>query len=92
MINWLPYLINHYNSQLKPINQYKMKNTQTHRMPKVKAFNFKSTIVMSLIALNTFGYKAMSFFDKLLTIGCTPYENLNRGQLKRMYWLRYVAG
>lgn len=69
-----------------------MKNTQKHHTPKVKAFNFKNTVIMSLIALNNFGYKAMSFLDKLLIIGCTPYENLNRGQLKRMYWLRYVAG
>ncbi len=71
-----------------------MKPTQNHNTNRkqVKAFNFKNIAIMSLIALNTFGHKTLNFFDKLLTIGNDPYSGLTKGQLKRMYWLRYVAG
>lgn len=66
-----------------------MKHTQNHRLLKPMS---KQVAMTALMAFYSFGIKTLSFFDKLLTVGCTPYENLNRGQLKRMYWLRYVAG
>lgn len=71
-----------------------MKNTQKHHTPKriVKPFNFKNVAMMTLIAIHTFGVKALSFLERLEIVGKNPYESLNRGQLKRMYWLRYVAG
>lgn len=67
-----------------------MKPTQNHKQKTIKPFNFKHYAVFSLMALNTFGHKALTFFDKLLTIGCSPFENLNRGQIKKMYWLAYL--
>lgn len=64
-----------------------MKNTQKHHNPKVKSFNFKSSIVLSLITLNTFGHKALTFFDKLFTVSDGPFAGLNKGQLRKMSWL-----
>ena len=49
--------------------------------------NFRPNTVMALIAMANFGMKAFSFLNSLLTIGCTPFENLNRGQLRQMSWL-----
>ena len=64
-----------------------MKNTQTHRPKQVMAFNFKSTVLLTLIAINNFGIKTLSFFDKLFTVSEGPFSGLNRGQLKKMSWL-----
>ena len=64
-----------------------MKHTHKHNTPKVKAFNFKSTVLLTLIAINNFGIKTLSFFDKLFTVSEGPFSGLNRGQLKKMSWL-----
>lgn len=62
-----------------------MKNTQTHRP--VKHFSFKNTAILTLMALNTFGHKALSFFDRLFTVSDGPFAGLNKGQLRKMSWL-----
>jgi hypothetical protein len=64
-----------------------MKPTQNHKPKQVKAFSFKTTVLISLMALNTFGHKALSFFDKLFTVSDGPFAGLNKGQLKKMSWL-----
>lgn len=47
----------------------------------------KSALLTGLIALANFGMKAMGFFRNLVTVGSTPFSNLNRGQMRRMSWL-----
>jgi hypothetical protein len=49
--------------------------------------NAKHVTVMALIAMANFGIKAFSFINNLLTIGSTPFEGLNRGQMRQMSWL-----
>lgn len=49
--------------------------------------NFRPNTVATLIALANFGMKAFGFLSNLLTIGSTPFEGLNRGQLRQMSWL-----
>lgn len=45
-------------------------------------------ILTGLIGLVNFGYKATAgFLSRLMTVGSTPFENLNRGQARRMWWL-----
>lgn len=47
----------------------------------------KIALVTGVIALVNFGYKAMGFLRNLVTVGNTPFQNLNRGQMRRMSWL-----
>jgi hypothetical protein len=49
--------------------------------------NAKNITVMALIALANFGTKSFSFLNNLLTVGSTPFEGLNRGQLRQMSFL-----
>lgn len=47
----------------------------------------KTALVTGLVALAAFGYKAVSFLRNLVTSGDTPFQNLSRGQMRRMWWL-----
>ena len=53
---------------------------------------FRSSMtVAALVAVVNFGLQAFSFLRNLVTIGGDPFGGLNRGQLKKMYWLQYVV-
>lgn len=70
------------------------RNYNNNRGVNNKAAQFKITrqnvVLAAVFAAYHFGVKAFSFFHSLVTTGRNPYEGLNRGQLKRMYWLTYV--
>lgn len=55
---------------------------------KFKNLQPRFTPVMALMALANFGMRSMNFLGSLLTVGCTPFENLNRGQMRQMWWLQ----
>lgn len=52
----------------------------------------QNIIVSAMIVAFNFGIKAFGFLQNLVTIGGSPYEGLNRGHLRKMYWLPYVIG
>lgn len=70
-----------YNNNRVIRNKINSQNTFRNRMT-----------VAALIAVVNFGIQAFSFLRNLVTIGGDPYGGLNRGQLRRMYWLQYVVG
>lgn len=72
------------------------RNYNNNRFVSAKAAQFKVTrqnvVLAAMFAAYHFGVKAFSFLGNLVRVGSSPYENLNRGQLRKMYWLQYVAG
>lgn len=68
-----------------------MKPTQRHfnnRIRKGANRINNLALISGLIGLVNFGYKMTAgFFSRLLTVGSTPFENLNRGQARKMWWL-----
>ena len=47
-------------------------------------FNF---ITVATLLMN-FGHGVMTFLGSLVREGCTPFEGLNRGQMRQMWWLQ----
>jgi hypothetical protein len=70
-----------------------MKSTQNHnnyrnRLRKGATRLSNLTLLTGLIGLVNFGYQITAgYLSKLITVGCTPFENLNRGQARKMWWL-----
>jgi len=62
---------------------------QNHRnlANKVRRNFNKGIAVTAMIALVNFGVRGLRFLNSLITVGSTPFEGLNRGQLRRMSFL-----
>jgi len=76
-------------------NSMNRRNYNNNRFVSNKARNYKITrqnifVAVAMAAMN-FGVQAFSFLRNLVTVGCNPFEGLNRGQLRQMYWLQYVV-
>lgn len=71
------------------------RNYNNNRVIANKANQFKITrqnvVLAAVFAAYHFGVKAFGFLQNLVTVGCNPFEGLNRGQLRKMYWLQYVV-
>jgi hypothetical protein len=67
---------------------------QNYRQPRISRSNYqpKFNTVMFAMAMSmyNFGVRTMSFLRSLVTVGSGPFDGLNRGQLRKMYWLRYM--
>lgn len=57
-----------------------MKHRQTHRP-------IKHFVTLALMMFNNFGMRTMSFINSLCTVSDGPFNGLNRGQLRQMWWL-----
>jgi len=72
------------------------RNYNNNRIIANRASQYKVTrqnvVLAAVFAAYHFGVKAFSFLQNLVTVGGNPYDGLNRGQLRRMYWLQYVVG
>ena len=72
---------------MKSINHAMLYKNLNMKM-RFKNLNIRFTPVTALIALANFGMRSMNFIQSLLTVGSTPFENLNRGQVRQMWWLQ----
>jgi hypothetical protein len=70
------------------------RNYNNNRVVSAKAAQFtrQNVVLAAVFAAYHFGVKAFGFLQSLVTTGRNPYEGLNRGQLKQMYWLQYIVG
>ncbi len=72
------------------------RNYNNNRVIANKATQFKITrqnvVLAAVFAAYHFGVQAFGFLQNLVTVGRNPYEGLNRGQLRQMYWLQYMVG
>lgn len=66
-------------------------HTPFNRVDNYKITRQNIYVSVAIMAIN-FGMQAYSFLRNLVTIGGNPYEGLNRGQRRQMYFLPYMIG
>ena len=70
-----------------------MKHTHSHNTMRRNNFRnngLKGTYLVlgAILSVMTFGAIPFGYFRNLVTEGSNPFAELNRGQLKQMWWLQ----
>ena len=72
--------------------QMNRRNYNNNRIINAKAAQFKITrqnvFMAVMFSAYAFGVKAFGFLRNLVTVGSSPFDNLNRGQIRQMWYLQ----